>query len=75
MKRGEGKMEGIYLNGWINLDKAQRKTFKSKEEAKQYIRKHGGAFVFEEEGERKVIHSADERGVRSLLLGKAFGWI
>ncbi|RLG32794.1 hypothetical protein DRN97_06530 [Methanosarcinales archaeon] len=68
-------MEGIYLNGWTDLDEAQRKVFKSKEEAKQYISKHGGAFVFEEEGERKVIRSADERGVRSILLGKAFGWI
>jgi len=68
-------MEGIYLNGWTDLDEARRESFGSKEEARRYIGKHGGAFVFEEEGERKVIRSADERGVRSILLGKVFGWI
>ena len=65
-------MKGIYLNGWINLDEAKQMSFGSKEEVHRYIGKHGGAFVFEEEGERKVIRSADERGVRSILLGKLF---
>jgi len=68
-------MKGVYLNGWINLDEAKQMSFESKEEVHRYIGKHGGAFVFEEEGERKVIRSADERGVRSILLGKAFGLV
>jgi len=67
-------MKGIYLNGWINLDEAKQMSFGSKEEVHRYIGKHGGAFIFEE-GERKVIRSADERGVRSILLGKALGLV
>ena len=68
-------MEGTYLNGWLELEVAERISFASKEEMHALVSRNGGAVIFEEDGERKVIRSDDERGLRSVLLGIEFGWI
>lgn len=65
-------INGTYLNGVINLDIVRKMKFKNKQAIHKYIAQKGGAFVFEEAGEKKVIRSDDIRGERSLLLGKLF---
>ncbi len=68
-------MKGTYLNGWFELEVAERMSFSSKEEMHTLVSRNGGAVIFEEDGEHKVIRSDDERGLRSVLLGHEFGWI
>ena len=71
---GDVKMNGIYVNGWIDIEEAKEMEFPSKEEAHEYVKEYGGIFVFSEDGEKKAIYSDDERGKRSFLLGKSFGY-
>jgi len=68
-------IKGMYLNGWTELETKKEMEFKDKDEIRTFISKNGGAFVFEEEGEKRVIRSDDERGERSILLGKLFNLI
>jgi len=67
-------MNGIYVNGWTGIEEVKEIEFPSKEEAHNYIKEYGGIFVFSEDGEKKAIYSDDERGKRSFLLGKIFGY-
>ena len=67
-------MNGIYVNGWVDIEDVREMEFNTKEEAHEHVRAHGGIFVFSEDGEKKAIYSEDERGKRSLILGRMFGY-
>jgi len=79
-KKGEkqkenSRIEGTYFRGETTLDVVKKLSFRDKQEAINYVNDRGGAFVFEEDGEEKILKSTRKSGNKSLVLAKLYGYI
>jgi len=71
----DGRVEGTYFRGEQFLDVVKKLSFRDKQEAYNYVTSRGGAFVFEEDGEERIIKSTDKSGNKSIILAKLYGYI
>jgi len=71
----KGRVEGTYFRGEQFLEVTKKLSFKDKQEAYDYVTSRGGAFVFEEDGEERIIKSTDKSGNKSIILAKLYGYI
>jgi len=68
------RIRGTYLKGEEYLDEVKKIEFRSKKDAEDYIREHGGAFIYEDsDGQDKIIKG--KNGNKSIVLGRFYGYI
>ena len=70
----EKRIQGTYLRGEEYLEIAKQMEFKNVQEATNYVKENGGAFVYEDsDGQTKIVRGAG--GNKSIVLGHLYGLI